>query len=110
MKITQSGIKEEEVIVEIKGTGNHNKGAEMMLLTILQELGGQKTKFTVAPVQGVCEYAFYSRLRLYPKLWLRIKIDVNNCGRLIYIYNLSNLYLRIGSTSPGIIYLRAVVI
>ncbi len=63
------------MLIEIKGTGSHNKGAEMMLLTILQELRRRMpdAKYTVAPEYGVCEYGFYSRLQLYPKAWLQYR-------------------------------------
>jgi colanic acid/amylovoran biosynthesis protein len=64
-----------EMIVEIKGVGSHNKGAEMMLLTILQELSDSEKdiKFTVAPQPGSCEYSFYSKLKLFPKASFRYK-------------------------------------
>ncbi len=63
------------MIVEIRGTGKHNKGAEMMLLTILQELRkiDKDFQFTIPPLPKVCEYAFYSNLGLYPKAWLEYK-------------------------------------
>lgn len=63
------------MIVEIRGAGNRNKGAEMMLLTIIQELSKDSSdiKFVVAPGIGSCEYAFYSKLGLFPKLWLEYK-------------------------------------
>lgn len=62
------------MIIEIKGTGSHNKGAEMMLLTILQELQkSANTRFVVTPQIGSCEYGFYSSLGLYPKAWLEYR-------------------------------------
>lgn len=63
------------IVIEIKGVGSHNKGAEMMLLTILQELSDCKKdiKFTVAPQLGSCEYSFYSKLGIFPKVWLMYK-------------------------------------
>ena len=60
------------MMIEIKGCGNHNKGAEMMLLTILQELKDENRKFCV-PAQYNCNYECYSRYGLYPKLWLKVK-------------------------------------
>lgn len=72
------------MIVEIKGNGSHNKGAEMMLLTILQELRDNRIKFAVAPCKGICEYPFYSKLGLYPKFWFRVKgIQLGLLGRYI---------------------------
>jgi polysaccharide pyruvyl transferase WcaK-like protein len=72
------------MIIEIKGTGSHNKGAEMMLLTILQELGKQDIKFAMAPIKGVNEYTFYSKLGIYPKAWLCIKgFQVGRFGKMI---------------------------
>ena len=61
------------MIIEIRGTGSHNKGSEMMLLTILEQLKDQNIKFVITPQLGSCEYAFYSRLGLYPKIWFRYK-------------------------------------
>jgi polysaccharide pyruvyl transferase WcaK-like protein len=56
------------MVIEIKGTGSHNKGAEMMLLTVLQQFERHKeVKFTVAPQECSCEYPFFARLGLYPK-------------------------------------------
>lgn len=70
--------------IEIKGTGSHNKGAEMMLLTIVEQLKSETIKFTIAPQLGSCEYPFYSRLGLYPKVWFRYKgIQFGKFGKFI---------------------------
>lgn len=63
------------MIIEIKGTGSHNKGAEMMLLTIIQEMERllPGSKLAVAPVPGSCEYGFYAKLGLYHKAWLEFR-------------------------------------
>jgi len=61
------------MLIEIKGTGQGNKGAEMMLLTILRELKKDNIKFVIAPKPGDCEYPFYSKLGLFPKLPVRYK-------------------------------------
>lgn len=72
------------MIIQIKGTGSHNKGAEMMLLTILQQLKNEDVKFTVAPQKGACEYSFYSKLGLYPKIWLAFKgFQLGKLGKFI---------------------------
>lgn len=61
------------MIVEIKGVGCHNKGAEMMMLTILQELNNDNVKFCVSAQVNSCEYDCYSKYGLYPKIWFRYK-------------------------------------
>jgi colanic acid/amylovoran biosynthesis protein len=72
------------MIIEIKGTGNQNKGAEMMLLTVLQQLSQKNLKFAYAPLVRSDQYAFYSKLGLYPKLWLRYKgFQLGKLGKLI---------------------------
>ncbi len=72
------------MIIEIKGTGSHNKGAEMMLLTILEQLKDKNIKFTVAPYKGSCEYPFYAKLGIYPKLWIRFKgFQIGKLGKFI---------------------------
>lgn len=72
------------MIVEIKGTGSHNKGAEMMLLTILEQLKNENIKFTITPQPGSCEYPFYSKLGLKPKVWFRYKgIQFGKLGKFI---------------------------
>ncbi len=71
------------MIVEIKGTGSHNKGSEMMLLTILQELKDSSIKFCVA-ANYQCKYECYSKYELYPKLWLKAKgIQLGLFGKFI---------------------------
>lgn len=80
------------MIVEIKGTGSHNKGAEMMLLTILEQIKNQNIKFTITPQPGSCEYPFYSKLGLCPKVWFRYKgIQFGKLGKFIP-KKLRNLY------------------
>lgn len=61
--------------IEIRGTGNHNKGAEMMLLTILQEFRklDKNINFIIPPLINNCEYDFYSKLDLKPKAWFEYK-------------------------------------
>ena len=73
-------------MIEIKGAGFTNKGAELMLLTVVdmirKEMPGEK--ITIAPVKGHCEYDDYSRLGLYPKLWYRYKgFQFGYLGRFI---------------------------
>jgi len=80
------------MIIEIKGTGSHNKGAEMMLLTILQELKSDSVKFTIVPKYNSCEYSFYSKHGLNPKVWFRYKgIEFGRFGQFIP-KQLRNLY------------------
>jgi colanic acid/amylovoran biosynthesis protein len=72
------------MIIEIRGVGSHNKGAEMMLLTILQELNNESIKFSVMPKRNRCEYDFYSRLGIYPKVWFKYKVfNLNYLGKFI---------------------------
>lgn len=69
------------MLIEIKGTGNHNKGAEMMLLTILQNISVPDVRFAYAPSLSRDQYPFYSALGLYPKLWFRLKgMQFGNLG------------------------------
>jgi len=71
------------MIIEIKGCGCHNKGAEMMLLTILQELKSDEIKFCV-PAGPNLKYECYSKYGLYPKLWLNIKgFQIGKIGKFI---------------------------
>lgn len=78
--------------MEIRGVGSHNKGSEMMLLVILQELKSEKIKFTIAPQKDICEYSFYSRLGLYPKVWCTYKkIQLGRLGRYLPA-KIRNLY------------------
>lgn len=74
------------MIVEIKGTGSHNKGAEMMLLSIIQELQTESAdlKLVVAPQRRSCEYAFFSKLGLHPKLSLELNgFQLGHMGQFI---------------------------
>ncbi len=72
------------MIVEIKGTNSLNKGAEMMLLTILNQLKNDNVKFTITPRKDVDDYSFYSKLGLYPKIWFRYKgIQFGGFGKII---------------------------
>lgn len=75
------------MIIEIKGTGPHNKGAEMMLLSTIQELQKRDKQiiFTIAPNrhEGVL-YSFYSKLTLYPKVQINYRgFDLNFLGNLV---------------------------
>lgn len=71
------------MIIEIKGCGCHNKGAEVMLLTILQELKGENIKFCVSAGPNF-KYECYSKYGLYPKLWLSIKgFQIGRIGKFI---------------------------
>jgi len=72
------------MMIEIKGTGSHNKGAEMMLLTIMEQLKSNDVKFTIAPNSTTSEYSFYSKIGLYPKIWFRYKgIQFGKFGKFI---------------------------
>lgn len=72
------------MIIELFGVGSHNKGSELMLLTILQELDSENLKFTIAPKKNRCEYYFYSKLGIYPKIWFKFKgIQIGYLGSLI---------------------------
>jgi colanic acid/amylovoran biosynthesis protein len=72
------------MIIEIKGTNSMNKGAEMMLLTTLQEIKKDKIKFTIAPNLKTSPYSFYSMLGIYPKIWFSYKgIQFGKLGKLI---------------------------
>jgi len=72
------------MIIEIKGAGSLNKGAEMMLLTILEQFRDEDVKFTIVPQKGVSDYSFYSKLGIYPKVWLRYKgIQFGKFGKFI---------------------------
>ncbi len=84
------------MIIEIKGTNSVNKGAEMMLLTTLEELRDKNIKFTAVPQKVFFEYSFYSKLGIYPKLWKRYKgISLDKIGKLTpkYIRDLFGLVL-----------------
>ncbi|MES9993376.1 MAG: polysaccharide pyruvyl transferase family protein [Candidatus Thiodiazotropha sp.] len=72
------------MIIEIKGTGFINKGAEMMLLTIIQELKHNTVKFTTTPLSETCEYSSYSVLGIYPKLsYIYKRFDFGKFGKLL---------------------------
>lgn len=61
------------MFIEIKGTGNQNKGAEMMLLTILENLRISSAKYVYLPSLKPDQYPFYSSLGLYPKFSLNVR-------------------------------------
>ena len=70
--------------IEIIGTGNHNKGSEMMLLTLLQELKTKSRRFIFQPSSHIDGYEFYGPLNLYPKAHLSFKeIDFSFLFKLI---------------------------
>ena len=65
--------------VEIKGAGNHNKGAEMMLLSAMQNIHCSDIRFVYAPTLCSDQYSFYAPYGLYPKASQTIrgiKLDV----------------------------------
>jgi len=73
-------------MIEIKGTQFHNKGAELMLLSILDYFRSQRSniQFAIAPNYHNCMYEHYANLGLQQKLWLRHKgIQWGNAGFLI---------------------------
>lgn len=77
-------MEKDKIVIEIKGTGSHNKGAEMMLRTIIEQLKSESVKFTIVPQLNSCEYQFYSKLGLYPKVWFRYKgIPFGKFGKFI---------------------------
>jgi polysaccharide pyruvyl transferase WcaK-like protein len=61
------------MIVEVKGIGFVNKGAELMLLAILQALDAKMddVRFTTAPNLTSCPYTKLAGLGIHPKLWLQ---------------------------------------
>ena len=70
--------------IEIVGTGQHNKGAEMMLITILQQLKHDEFKFVFAPSNYSGGYDFYAKLGVYQKFRLPFKsFDFDFMGDLI---------------------------
>jgi len=71
------------MIIEIKGVGCHNKGAEMMMLTIKEQLSNDNIIFTV-PANSDCPYTCYSKYGFYPKIWFKYKkIDFGKIANLI---------------------------
>jgi polysaccharide pyruvyl transferase WcaK-like protein len=56
------------MIIEIKGAGFVNKGAELMLLAVMDKISSsiENVKFTLVPGNG-CPYEKYARLGIYPK-------------------------------------------
>jgi colanic acid/amylovoran biosynthesis protein len=73
------------MIVEIKGVGFVNKGAELMLLATLEEVHSaiNNVRFTIAPNTGSCPYENLAALGIYPKMWLqRYRIQWGYLGNL----------------------------
>jgi len=73
------------MIVEIKGVGFVNKGAELMLHAILDRVSSiaSDVKFTIAPKLGNCPYEKLAALGIYPKVWLqRYRIQWGYLGNL----------------------------
>ena len=60
------------MIIEIKGAGCHNKGAEMMMLTIKEQLANKSILWTVA-ANNDCFYECYAKYGFYPKIWFKYK-------------------------------------
>ena len=60
------------MIVELKGVEFQNKGAELMLYSILDAVSAaiDNVKFTMAPNLGNCPYEKMAQLGIYPKVWL----------------------------------------
>lgn len=73
------------MFIEIKGINSTNQGSQMMLLTIIQELGRDGPfRFVIAPHPGVCEYPSYAPLGIYPKAWLEYKgFQFGNVARIL---------------------------
>lgn len=70
--------------IEIRGAGNHNKGAEMMLLTILENISIPDAVFVYQPSSEKGQYEFYSKLGLHPKFALSFKgISLDSILRLV---------------------------
>lgn len=72
------------MFVEIKGVGNYNKGAEMMLLSAMQNIHGPNMRFVYAPTLSPDQYIFYSSYGLYPKASQTFKgIKLDSLARII---------------------------
>jgi len=76
------------MIIEIRMAGFVNKGAELMLLAVIQKVRERypTAKITMAPVYGAADDTFerMQRLKLYPRIWfVRKGIDFGFLSSLI---------------------------
>ena len=72
------------MLIEVRGTGVGNKGAELMLRAVLQKVGGTlpDASFVVAPSAN--NYLKRAELGLYQKVWLqRYKVQWGKLGWMI---------------------------
>jgi len=86
MRIQRANKESGNMLVEIKGVGFVNKGAELMLLATLGEVHSaiKNVRFTIAPNTGSCPYEKLAVLGIYSKMWLqRYRIQWGYLGNLI---------------------------
>lgn len=73
------------MLIEVKGTGFINKGAELMLIAVLQKVGAAfpEARFVVSPSAND-DYVRRAKLGLYQKVWLqKYGIQWGRLGRMI---------------------------
>lgn len=73
------------MLVEIRGINFFNKGAELMLYSIIAKIRESmpQTKLVMAPPGGYSSYSKRARLGLYQKTWLHYGIQWGYLGKLI---------------------------